>query len=119
MGKFLRLLVGKWEGLEDVTDPVDIGNGYTEFFNEDREYFKNLNEKDLIAYSQHIEKEQIRPLAQLLMYDGLIHNDRSLLLKAKALFEHYMQQTGSFSFEDYGLLNEIERHIGLGSIKGT
>lgn len=111
MGKFLRLLVGKWEGLEDLNEPVNIAKGYEDFFDKERTYFVNLTADDLISYCAGLEKEQIRPLAQLLMYDGLLNSDNGLLQNAKTLFEHHMQQTGSFSFEDYGFLNEIKKHI--------
>ncbi len=111
MGKFLRLLVGKWEGLQETAEAPDIDTGYAEFFNEERAFFLNLSNEALIDYSKSLEQEQIRPLAQLLMYDGLINRDNGLLLKAKALFEHHMQQTGSFSFEDYGFLQQIDKNI--------
>lgn len=111
MGKFLRLVVGQWKGMEEVVPPADIDTGYTEFFQHERAYFVGLSEQELIDYSTLLEQVQVRPLAQLLMYDGLIQNDKGQLLKAKALFEHYMRQTGSFSFEDYGFLNEINKHL--------
>ncbi|ERJ60199.1 hypothetical protein [Sphingobacterium paucimobilis] len=111
MGKFLRLLVEKWEGLEEVSAPVDIAAGYEDFFNEKRDYFVRISDAELITYSKSLEQEQIRPLAQLLMYDGLMNKDNGLLRKAKALFECHMQQTGSFSFEDYGFLHQIEKNI--------
>lgn len=112
MGKFLRLVVGQWNGqLEENTDPVEIEKGYKEFFTRERKDFLHMSEKELLEYSTTLEKEQVRPLAQLLMYDGLIHNDRELLLKAKALLEDFMRRTGSFSFEDYGFLNEIKNHL--------
>lgn len=111
MGKFLRLLVAQWEDFDEEVKAVDIAAAYNEFFNQDRAYFMEMNEEDLIAYSLTLDNEQIRPLAKLLMYDGLIQGDRSQLLKAKALFENHMRQTGSFSFEDYGSLAEIEKYL--------
>lgn len=112
MGKFLRLLVGKWEGLQEETrESVNIDTGYKEFFNEERTFFLNLSDVELIDYSKSLEQEQIRPLAQLLMYDGLINQDNGLLSKAKALFEYHMKQTGSFSFEDYGFLQQINNNL--------
>lgn len=111
MGKFLRLVVGQWKGLEENTSPVDVDKGYEEFFQHDRSYFVALSEQELIDYSMQLDQEQVRPLAQLLMYDGLIHQDNGQLAKAKILFEHYMRRTGSFSFEDYGFLNEIKKHL--------
>ncbi|WP_164112630.1 MULTISPECIES: hypothetical protein [Sphingobacterium] len=111
MGKFLRLVVRQWKGLEEGTPSVDIAKGYEEFFRHDRAYFVALSEEEIIDYSMQLDQEQVRPLAQLLMYDGLIHKDNSQLSKAKILFEHYMRCTGSFSFEDYGFLNEIKKHL--------
>ena len=112
MGKFLRLLVGKWEGLQEETrESVNTDTGYKEFFNAERAFFLNLSDAELIDYSKSLEQEQIRPLAQLLMYDGLINQDNGLLLKAKALFEYHMKQTGTFSFEDYGFLQQINNNL--------
>lgn len=111
MGKFLRLVVGQWKGLEEDVSPVNIDKGYEEFFQHDRNYFVALSEKELIDFSMELDHEQVRPLAQLLMYDGLIHGDTGQLSKAKILFEDFMQRTGSFSFEDYGFLNEIKKHL--------
>lgn len=111
MGKFLRLVVGRWKSLEEEVTVVDIEKGYTEFFQQNRAYFVALSEQELIDYSMTLEQEQVRPFAQLLMYDGLIRKDKGLLTKAKVLLEHHMRQTGSFSFEDYGFLNEIEKNL--------
>lgn len=108
MGKFLRLLVDKWEG--KLTD-LEIEPAYKEFFNKERESLLALDESNLIIYAASLEPEQIRPLAQLLMYDGLISKDKTVLKKAKALFEYHMKSSGSFSFEDYGLLAQIDKEL--------
>lgn len=108
MGKFLRLLVDKWEG--KLTD-LEIEPAYKEFFNKERESLLALDESNLIIYAASLEPEQIRPLAQLLMYDGLISKDKMVLKKAKALFEYHMKSSGSFSFEDYGLLAQIDKEL--------
>lgn len=105
MGKFLRLLVDKWEG--NLTD-VEVEPAYKDFFMQEREQLIALSENELIIFASSLEPEQIRPLAQLLMYDGLIAQDKVLLQKAKALFEYHMKSSGSFSFEDYGFLAQID-----------
>lgn len=108
MGKFLRLLVDKWEG--KITD-LEIEPAYREFFAKERRNFLGLEENDLLIYASSLEPEQVRPLAQLLMYDGLINADKVLLKKAKALFEFHMKSSGSFSFEDYGILAQIDKEL--------
>lgn len=108
MGKFLRLLVDKWEG--KITD-LEIEPAYKEFFSKERVNFIGLEENDLLIYASTLEPEQIRPLAQLLMYDGLINGDKVILRKAKSLFEYQMKSTGSFSFEDYGILAQIDKEL--------
>lgn len=112
MGKFVRLLVDKWENFAEPSDPVDIEGGYTEFFKKDREYFVELDNNGLEGYIAALEPEQIRPLAQLLLYDGLLSNNQNLLEKAKFLLELHMRQSGSFAFEDYDLLAKIDKALG-------
>ncbi len=112
MGKFLRLVVDKWEGnLEDISRPVDVASGYKDFFKEDRSYFLDLDNDQLEIFVSSLEPEQIRPLAQLMMYDGLLAEDRHLLGKAKFLFELNMRNSGSFAFEDYGYLAKIDNKL--------
>lgn len=111
MGKFLRLLVSKWEGqLEDLAPEV-IPTGYKEFFNKEREELIALSDNELIIFASTLEPEQIRPLAQLLMYDGLINSDKEILGKAKTVFDYHMKSSGSFSFEDYDLLGQIDKAL--------
>jgi hypothetical protein len=111
MGKFLRLLVNKWEGqLEDLAPEV-IPKGYKEFFNKEREELIILSDNELIIFASTLEPEQIRPLAQLFMYDGLLNSDKTILGKAKAVFEYHMKSSGSFSFEDYDLLGQIDKAL--------
>lgn len=111
MGKFLRLLVSKWEGKLVNLENDDIVNGYKEFFNEQRDNLLSLDDNELIIFAAKLEPEQIRPLAQLLMYDGLINSDKLALQKAKVLFEYHMKSSGSFSFEDYDLLGQIDKAL--------
>jgi len=112
MGKFLRLLVDKWEGsLEEESTPIDIESGYKEFFRQDRSYLIGLDNGELELFISTLEPEQIRPLAQLFMYDGLLSENRNLLEKAKFLFELNMRRSGSFSFEDYGSLAKIDERL--------
>ena len=111
MGKFLRLLVSKWEGKLVNLENDDVINGYKEFFNEQRDNLLSLDDNELIIFAAKLEPEQIRPLAQLLMYDGLINSDKLALQKAKVLFEYHMKSSGSFSFEDYDLLGQIDKAL--------
>lgn len=111
MGKFLRLLVEKWEEQLQDLEPQTIQQGYQDFFNKEREDLLQLTEQELIVYAATLEPEQIRPLAQLFMYDGLINKDRDALQKAKTLFDYHMKSSGSFSFEDYDYLSQIEKAL--------
>lgn len=111
MGKFLRLLVSKWEGQLLDLEPEAIQDGYREFFKKDREELISKDENELIMFASTLEPEQIRPLAQLLMYDGLLNSDKVVLQKAKSLFEYHMKSSGSFSFEDYDLLGQIDKAL--------
>lgn len=111
MGKFLRLLVSKWEGKLVNLENDDVVNGYKDFFNEQRDNLLSLDDNELIIFAAKLEPEQIRPLAQLLMYDGLINSDKLALQKAKVLFEYHMKSSGSFSFEDYDLLGQIDKAL--------
>lgn len=111
MGKFLRLLVSKWEGQLVELEPEAISDGYKEFFKKEREELLKLEENELIIFAASLEPEQIRPLAQLLMYDGLLNSDKVILQKAKVLFEYHMKSSGSFSFEDYDLLSQIDKAL--------
>lgn len=111
MGKFLRLLVDKWEGIDNAIEQQEIEAGYREFFQKDKAFFVDAKDVDLEVYLGPLEPEQIRPLAQFLMYDGLLNQDKNLLQKAKFLFESQMRITGSFSFEDYGFLAQIDQAI--------
>lgn len=111
MGKFLRLLVSKWEGQLEELEPEDISKGYKEFFNKTREELVELVDNELIIFASSLEPEQIRPLAQLLMYDGLLNSDKAILAKAKSVFEYHMKSSGSFSFDDYDLLGQIDKAL--------
>lgn len=111
MGKFLRLLVSKWEGNLVEKEELDIAGAYKEFFKQERADLLTKSNEELIIFAASLEAEQIRPLAQLLMYDGLINKDHSALIKAKILFEYHMKSSGAFSFEDYGLLAQIDKAL--------
>lgn len=110
MGKFLRLVVDKWETGVKV-DVLEIEKGYRDFFKQERITLLEKSAEEIIVFASSLEKEQIRPLAQLLMYDGFIREDKAMLQKAKALFEYHMHSSGSFSFEDYGLLARIDKAL--------
>ncbi|MFD2743470.1 MULTISPECIES: hypothetical protein [Sphingobacterium] len=116
MGKFLRLVVEKWEsGLSSPEEHAEIGAGYTDFFGKERGYFQSLDLVALKTYTDEtLQVEQVRPLALLMMYDGFLTNDRSLLEKAKGLLEHHAAKTGSFSFEDFDHLAKLDAKLKQG-----
>lgn len=115
MGKFLRLIVDKWKSF-DETEPLEVHQGYKDFFNTDREVFLDFHTAELTTYiAQHLQIEQVRPLALLFMYDGLLasneNEQKNLLLKSKFLLEYVAKETGNFSFEDFGHLKTIGDHL--------
>jgi hypothetical protein len=111
MGKFLRLVVGKWEDFDESQAPVDIETGYNDFFKQERADLLALGEDELKQFADRLESEQVRPLALLFLYDGLINKERELLQKAKLLLEYQAAKTGNFSFEDFEHLATIDRHL--------
>ena len=111
MGKFLRLLVDKNEQLQILTTEEFNQEGYLHFFNKDRAFFIENDLKSLTDFVADLDIEQIRPLAQLLMYDGLMSDDQDLLKKSKFLFELNMKKSGAFSFDDYNYLSLIENRM--------
>lgn len=111
MGKFLRLLTDSYDAFDKEKEPVDIEGGYMDFFKKDRSFFQEANLQQIDRFLDSLEIEQIRPLAQLLMYDGLLNQDQLLLIMSKHLFERNMQKTGAFSFEDYGYLAKIDKEL--------
>lgn len=115
MGKFLRLLVDE-QHVFDEPSSVVFDNAYIEFFKNNRDNFLKISGIALLKYAkEELEVEQIRPLALVLMYDGLKSPDKEqqqeLLLRSKLLLNYVMQETSSFAFEDYGYLATIESKL--------
>jgi len=114
IGKFLRLLVDKREGMHAVeTATVDVEAGYMDFFGKDRAFFQELSDDDLLTFVEDLDPKKIRPLALLLMHDGFLNKQALLLSKAKFLLENQMRITGEFSFEDYAYLADIDKQLKL------
>lgn len=116
MGKFVRLLVDRYEAFDEPVDPVLIEEGYRTFFAKERAWMLGLSPDDLLLYTeQELEPEQIRPLALLFLRDALLcpkgENQQKLLRHAKLLLEHAAQRSGLFSFEDYGNLTLIDERL--------
>lgn len=116
MGKFLRLLVDKHEAFEEPFDAAILEQGYREFFKKERSWMLERSPVELQAYvDQELEVEQIRPLALLFLRDALLTTDepdkQKLLQQSKFLLEYVSNKLGSFSFEDYGNLALIDKHL--------
>ncbi|MEN5434686.1 hypothetical protein ABE545_13695 [Sphingobacterium faecium] len=112
MGKFLRLLVDE-QHVFDEPSPIVFDKAYDEFFKKSRQFFLTVTDEALLSYAKEdLEVEQIRPLALVLMHDGLKSKDfqeqQILLLKSKLLLNYVMKETSSFAFEDYGYLATID-----------
>lgn len=115
MGKFLRLLVDE-QHVFDEPSSIVFDKAYDEFFKKSRHFFLTVNDESLVSYAKEdLEVEQIRPLALVLMHDGLkstdVEEQQILLLKAKLLLNYVMKETSSFAFEDYGYLATIDRKL--------
>ncbi|MFZ4263149.1 hypothetical protein ACFRAE_13995 [Sphingobacterium sp. HJSM2_6] len=109
MGKFLRLIVDKWEGnIVDLTDQ-QIDSAYTDFFGLAKESFMNMKEAEILQFIDTLELEKIHPLGKLLLYDGLIQEQTELLKLSKFILEENMRRTGNYSFDDYGYLAKIDQ----------
>lgn len=111
MGKFLRLVVGNWEDFDESQAPVDVETGYSDFFKQERADLLGLADDELKQFADSLESEQVRPLALLFLYDGLLNKERDLLRKSKLLLEYQAAKTGNFSFEDFEHLATIDRHL--------
>jgi len=111
MGKFLRLIVDSYDAFDEQTQEIDIEAGYQLYFSKQRDFFITADLTAILAFADELDPAQVRPLAQLLMYDGLIHDNQVLLAKSKQLFERNMQKTGAFSFEDYDFLSKIDKAL--------
>lgn len=115
IAKFLRLIVEENNPFqEDLLAAFD--QAYADFFNKDRTYFLTISHDDLLSYvKDDLEIDQIRPLALVLMQDGLkstINEEQQILLqKAKLLLNYVMRETSNFAFEDYGYLATIDRKL--------
>ncbi|QQD14689.1 hypothetical protein [Sphingobacterium sp. UDSM-2020] len=112
MGKFLRLLVDE-QHVFDEPSSIVFDKAYDEFFKKSRQFFLTVTDEALLSYAKEdLEVEQIRPLALVLMHDGLKSKDfqeqQILLLKSKLLLNYVMKETSSFAFEDYGYLATID-----------
>jgi hypothetical protein len=111
MAKYLRLVVDHYEHFDKEKEILDIEKGYTEYFKKERSFFQSSDTSEIDKFISSLEPEQLRPLAQLLMYDGLIHKDKALLKNARYIFEWNMNKTNSFSFDDYGFLAMIDKEL--------
>src|SRR5690606_8055936 len=111
MGKYMRLVVDRYSAFDETQEPMDLDEGYTDFFKKDRVFFLDTDQVGLEEFVGSLEPAQVRALAQLLMYDGFMSSDQELLHIAKFLFEWNMKKTGSFSFEDFDYLSKIESKL--------
>lgn len=119
MGKFLRLLVDKYEAFDEPADPSLLEDGYLKFFNVDRAWFIETKTEEILDYiDRSLDKEQIRPLALLLLRDGLLCQERAqsleLFRRAKLLLNYASVSLGAFSFEDYAHFALIDEELAKG-----
>lgn len=111
--QFLRLLLeGNHDETHEITESFETA--YRDFFNRERSFFRKHNPTDLDTFIDELASEQVRPLADLLLQDGLAHADASLLTNARHVLERNMRTTGSMSLQDYEKLSIISN-----ALKGT
>ncbi len=117
MGKFLRLLVDGYNAFDEPVADSVVEEGYMRFFKKDRHWMHNLSEEELLVYvNEDLEEGQIRSLALLLLQDGKYSNitgekRKNLFRKAKLLLNHASDRLGQFSFEDYGIISDIDNEL--------
>ena len=117
MGKFLRLLVEEFNAFYNVIDSKKLEEGYTNFFQKDRDWMHSLSEEDLLVYvNKDLQDGQVRSLALLFLHDAKYSGitgemKNSLLRKVKLLLNYASERLGQFSFEDYGIMADIEREL--------
>ncbi|WP_437922243.1 hypothetical protein [Sphingobacterium sp. LRF_L2] len=114
MGKFLRLLVDKYEAFDNDVDAQLVEEGYRDFFKKERTWMLNCSNDELQHYvDEELHVEQIRPLALLFFRDALLTTDvgiqQRLLQQSKFLLGYVSAKLGSFSFEDYDNLATIDK----------
>ncbi len=118
MGKFLRLLVDRYEAFDEPVDTSIVEEGYREFFKKERAWLLERSTPELQTYvDEELQVEQIRPLALLFLRDALLlpagEEQQQLLQKSKFLFGHASSRLNSFSFEDYEHLAIIDKLLIL------
>lgn len=116
MGKFIRLLVDKYEAFDEPAEPIVVEEGYRTFFDREREWLLGLSEEGLLDFVEHkLKTEQIRPLALLFLRDALLSPageiQQQLLCNSKFLLEYVSEKIGTFSFEDYGNITLIDEKL--------
>lgn len=111
MEEFLRLLLEGTNQEKQLIDIDTLENAYRDFFNRERSFFQEHNPSDLDALVDELDSEQVQPLAELLLQDGLIHTDSSLLTNARHVLERNMRETGSMSLTDYENLSIISNAL--------
>ncbi|MGO1520783.1 MAG: hypothetical protein ACTHZ1_12555 [Sphingobacterium sp.] len=109
--QFLRLLLeGNVDGKREKSTE-SLETAYRDFFNRERSFFQKHNPADLDAFIDELDSEQVPPLAELLLQDGLIHGDSSLLTNARYVLERNMRTTGAMSLQDYEKLSIISNAL--------
>jgi len=117
LGKFLRLVVDKYNAFDEHVEANVLEEGYQQYFQKDRQWFLALSEEDLVAYvNNELKDDQVRSLGLLFFEDAkfcVVDTDTKKIMygKAKLLLNYASNQLGQFSFEDYGILAEIDSEL--------
>lgn len=111
MEEFLRLVI---EGNEEQEEPMEMSEmelAYRQFFNRDRSFFQQHQLSEIEGLLHELDPEQIPLLADLLIQDGLMHKDQSLLANARHVIECNMHATGAMTLADYEHLSLISNAL--------
>lgn len=117
LGKFLRLIVDKYNAFDEPVTADILEEGYLNFFQKERNWIHGISEQELLDYvNKDLQEGQIRPLGLLLLDDARFSNVSSelkkpLFRKAKLLLNHASERLGQFSFGDYEIMTEIENEL--------
>ncbi|MGO1244891.1 MAG: hypothetical protein ACTMH4_12480 [Sphingobacterium sp.] len=117
LGKFLRLIVDKYNAFDEPVAANILEDGYLNFFQKERDWMHGVSEQELFAYvNKDLQEGQIRPLGLLILDDAKFSNvsselKKSLFRKAKLLLNHASERLEQFSFEDYERMTEIENEL--------
>lgn len=111
MEEFLRLVIESKEEQKEPMKMNEMEQAYQQFFNRERSFFQRHQLSEIERLLHELDPEQIPLLANLLIQDGLMHQDSSLLANARHVIESNMRSTGAMTLADYEHLSLISNAL--------